>query len=79
MSANQIKGLQVEEIDGIVPANDLALAIKANLSVMRSVAGKQILNAQQIGCPVSDQLAALAQQITYRAVVPSGRYSHRGH
>jgi transposase len=36
MSANQIKGLQVEEIDGIVPANDLALAIKANLSVMRS-------------------------------------------
>ena len=42
MSANQIKGLQVEEIDGIVPANDLALAIKANLSVMRSVAGKKI-------------------------------------
>ena len=36
MSANQIKGLQVEEIDGIVTANDLALAIKANLSVMRS-------------------------------------------
>ena len=36
MSANQIKGLQVEEIDGIVAANDLALAIKANLSVMRS-------------------------------------------
>jgi hypothetical protein len=23
------------------------------------------LNAQQIGCPVSDQLAALAQQIAY--------------
>jgi transposase len=36
MSANQIKGLQVEEIDVMVPANDLALAIKANLSVMRS-------------------------------------------
>ena len=36
MSANEIKGLQVEEIDGIVAANDLALAIKANLSVMRS-------------------------------------------
>jgi transposase len=36
MSANQIKGLQMEEIDGIVTANDLALAIKANLSVMRS-------------------------------------------
>ena len=36
MSANDIKGLQVEDIDGIVAANDLALAIKANLSVMRS-------------------------------------------
>jgi transposase len=36
MSANRIKGLQVEEIDSIVRANDLALAIKANLSVMRS-------------------------------------------
>jgi hypothetical protein len=36
MSVNQIKGPQVEEIDGIVTANDLALAIKANLSVMRS-------------------------------------------
>jgi transposase len=36
MSANQIKALQVEEIDGIVTANDLALAIKANLSMMRS-------------------------------------------
>ena len=36
MSVNQIKGPQVEEIDGIVTANDLALAIKANLSAMRS-------------------------------------------
>jgi transposase len=36
MSANGIKGLQVEDIDRIVPVSDLALAIKANLSVMRS-------------------------------------------
>ena len=36
LSANEIKALQVEEIDGRVPSNDLALAIKANLAVMRS-------------------------------------------
>ena len=36
MSANGIKGLQVEDIDRIVSVSDLALAIKANLSVMRS-------------------------------------------
>ena len=36
MSANCIKRLQVEDIDGIIPVGDLALAIKANLSVMRS-------------------------------------------
>jgi transposase len=51
MSANQIKGLQVEEIDGIVPANDLALAIKANLSVMRSA---------------EEQLEVLEQTVTGR-------------
>jgi transposase len=43
MSANQIKGLQVEEIDGIVTANDLALAIKANLSVMRRPKNVEVL------------------------------------
>ena len=36
MSANEIKGLQVEEIDRRVAENDLALAIKANLAVMGS-------------------------------------------
>jgi transposase len=36
LSANEIKGLQVEDIEGRVPASDLALAIKANLAVMQS-------------------------------------------
>jgi transposase len=36
LSANEIKGLQVQDIDGMVPASDLALAIKANLAVMQS-------------------------------------------
>ena len=31
LSANEIKGLQVEDIDGNVAVSDLALAIKANL------------------------------------------------
>jgi transposase len=36
LSGNEIKGLQVEDIEGRVAANDLALAIKANFSVMQS-------------------------------------------
>jgi transposase len=37
LSANQIKGLQVQQVDDLVPKGDLALAGKANLSVMRSL------------------------------------------
>jgi transposase len=37
LSANQIKGLDVQQVDGMVPKGDLALAVKANLSVMRSL------------------------------------------
>jgi len=36
LSGNEIKGLQVEDIDGNVAVSDLALAIKANLAVMQS-------------------------------------------
>jgi transposase len=36
LSANQIKALQVEEIEGNVAASDLALAIKANFALMQS-------------------------------------------
>ena len=36
LSGNEIKGLQVEDIDGNVAVSELALAIKANFSVMQS-------------------------------------------
>ena len=36
LSAKRIKGLEVEEIDALFPVSDLALAIKANFSVLRS-------------------------------------------
>ena len=36
LSANQIKGLDVQQVDELLPNGDLALAVKANLSVMCS-------------------------------------------
>jgi transposase len=37
ISANRIKGLDAQEVDGLLAHGDLALAVKANLSVMRSL------------------------------------------
>jgi transposase len=36
LSANQVKGLDVQQVDELLPNGDLALAVKANLSVMSS-------------------------------------------
>ena len=36
LSANQVKGLDVQQVDELLPDADLALAVKANLSVMSS-------------------------------------------
>ena len=36
MSANQIKGLDAQQVDELLCEGDLTLAVKANLSVMRS-------------------------------------------
>ena len=36
LSANQIKGLDVQQVDELLPNGDLAMAVKANLSVMCS-------------------------------------------
>ena len=36
MSANRVKGLDVQQVDELLPNGDLALAVKANLSVMLS-------------------------------------------
>ena len=34
LSANQIKGLDGQQVDELLPDSDLALAVKANLAVM---------------------------------------------
>jgi transposase len=36
LSANRVKGLDVQQVDELLPDGDLALAVKANLSVMSS-------------------------------------------
>jgi len=36
LSANRVKGLDVQQVDQLLPNGDLALAVKANLSVMSS-------------------------------------------
>jgi transposase len=36
LSANRVKGLDVQQVDELLPNEDLALAVKANLSVMSS-------------------------------------------
>jgi transposase len=36
MSANRVKGLDAQQVDELLPDSDLALAVKANLSVMSS-------------------------------------------
>jgi len=36
LSANRVKGLDVQQVDELLPNGDLALAVKANLSVMCS-------------------------------------------
>ena len=36
MKANRIKGLDVQQVDQLLPNGDLALAVKANLAVMSS-------------------------------------------
>ncbi len=36
LNANRVKGLDVQQVDELLPEGDLALAVKANLSVMLS-------------------------------------------
>ncbi len=47
LSANQIKGLDTQQVDELLPNGDLALAVKANLSVMSS-ADEQVQILEQI-------------------------------
>jgi transposase len=50
-SANQIKGLDVQQVDELLPNGDLALAVKANLSVM---------------CSADEQTKVLERTVTQR-------------
>src|SRR6266545_2707070 len=52
LSANQIKGLDVQPVDELLPNGDLALAVKANLSVM---------------CSADEQTEILERTVTQRA------------
>jgi transposase len=49
LSARRIKGLQVEDIDGMLSVSDLSLAIKANLSVLRSADEQVQILEQAVG------------------------------
>jgi transposase len=49
LSANRIKQLKVEDIDGMLSASDLTLAIKANLSVLRSADEQVQILEQAVG------------------------------
>ena len=52
LSANQIKGLDTQQVDELLPNRDLALAVKANLSVM---------------CSADEQTEILERTVTQRA------------
>ena len=49
LSANRIKGLEVENIDGMLSVSDLTLAIKANLSVLHSADEQVQILEQAVG------------------------------
>ena len=51
LSANRVKGLDVQQVDELLPDGDLALAVKANLSVM---------------CSADEQVELLEQTVTQR-------------
>src|SRR6266508_2579609 len=65
LSANQIKGLDTQQVDELLPNGDLALAVKANLSVMCS-ADEQTEILERI----VTQRAQLSPQFSFLKTVP---------
>jgi len=65
MKANQIKDLDIQQVDGLLPDRDLALAVKANLAVMSSA-------AEQIECLEHrvTELVELRPQFRFLKTVP---------
>jgi transposase len=65
LSANRVKGLDVQQVDELLPNGDLALAVKANLSVMGS-ADEQVELLEQI----ITQRVKLRPQFSFLKTVP---------
>ena len=65
LSANRVKGLDVQQVDELLPDGDLALAVKANLSVMSS-ADEQVQILEQI----VTQRVKLRPQFSFLKTVP---------
>ena len=65
MKANRVKGLDVQQVDELLPDGDLALAVKANLSVMLS-ADQQVELLEQI----VTQRVKLRPQFSFLRTVP---------
>jgi len=65
MKANQIKGLDVPQVDELLPDKDLALAVKANLAVLSSAAEQiEILEHRVL------ELVKLRPQFSFLKTVP---------
>jgi transposase len=65
MKAKQIKGLDVRQIDELLPDGDLALAVKANLAVMSSADEQTQLLEQRV-----TELVKLSPQFKFLKTVP---------
>ena len=65
MKANQIKGLDVQQIDELLPDGDLALAVKANVAVMASADEQTKLLEQRV-----TELVKLRPQFKFLKTVP---------
>ena len=65
MKANRVKGLDVQQVDELLPNGDLALAVKANLSVMSS-ADEQVQLLEQ----TVTQRVKLSPQFSFLKTVP---------
>jgi transposase len=65
MKANQIKGLDVQQLDELLPHSDLALAVKANLAVMSSAAEQIEILEHRV-----TELVKLRPQFSFLKTVP---------
>jgi transposase len=65
LSANRVKGLDLQQIDQLLPDGDLALAVKANLSVMSSADEQVELLEQTV-----TQRVKLRPQFSFLKTVP---------